>query len=66
MDSEKRAATEMARGEGWSFWSIGTEVFRSATGSGLDTTGAPLGKRWECSLDQWLRYRTVFAWAKDC
>lgn len=54
----------IAQGEGWDFWQIGTEVYRANTGAELDIYGNPNGKRWECSLEQWNRFREVFAWAK--
>jgi hypothetical protein len=58
-------AVEVARGEGWSFWQIGDQVYRSANNPGFDTDGLPLGRRWESSIDHWNRYRVVFAWAVD-
>lgn len=56
---------ELARGEGWSFWQIGNEVFRARTGEALDIYGHPMAKRWECSLSHWLHFRTVFSWVVD-
>lgn len=58
-------ATMIAAGEGWTFWAIGSEVYRAAEGAGLDTSGHPMGKRWECSVDNWKQFRDVFAWAAD-
>ena len=55
----------IAQGEGWTFWQIGTEVYRAATGAELDTYGHPQAKRWECGIAHWLHFRTVFAWAAD-
>jgi hypothetical protein len=56
---------ELARGNGFTFWQVGDQVFRAKSGDGLDTIGQPLGKRWECSLGQWRRFRAVFGWAQD-
>lgn len=58
-------AVEMARGAGWSFWMVGGEVYRATTGSDMDTYGHPMGKRWECSVTHWERYRAVYSWAQD-
>jgi len=42
-------------------FAIGQDVYRSALPVQLDIYGEPMGKRWECSLDQYHRYRaTVF------
>ena len=55
----------IAKGEGWEFWLIGNDVWRTREGSQIDTQGMPMGKRWESSYEQWKRFRQVFAWAKD-
>tara|TARA_R110000868_G_scaffold79604_12_gene226410 strand:+ start:405 stop:1310 length:906 start_codon:yes stop_codon:yes gene_type:complete len=47
------------------FWQIGDEVYRATRGAGLDSWGAPMGKRWECSFAHWQRYRVVYNWAVD-
>lgn len=47
------------------FWAIGSEVYRAPLGIGLDTYGCPMGKRWECSVEHWQRYRAVYSWAED-
>lgn len=60
------SASRIASGEGWDFWQIGGDVYRAAVAAPLDAHGAPLGKRWECTVAAWERFRTsVFAWAKD-
>jgi hypothetical protein len=57
---------KLAVGGGSAFWLSPTgEVFRASEEAGLDTTQAPMGKRWECSYTHWLRYRTVYGWAVD-
>lgn len=60
-----RAPRPIAEGEGWTFWRIGSEVYRAPTGAALDTFGHPMGKRWECSRAQWDAFRAVFSWAVD-
>jgi hypothetical protein len=55
----------IASGDGFDFWLIGNEIYRTRMNSGLDTDGMPMGKRWECSLERWKQYRQVFSWAKD-
>jgi len=55
----------IAVGEGYEFWRIGDEVYRSKVGSVKDIYGLPQDKRWECSYNAWLQYRAVFSWAKD-
>ena len=55
----------LASGEGFDFRLIGNDVYRAPTNSGLDTMGMPMGKRWECSLERWKQYRSIFSWAKD-
>lgn len=47
------------------FWLVGSEVYRVPLGAGTDTTGQPMGKRWECSLVHWERYRAIYAWTVD-
>ncbi len=54
----------IASGEGWDFWLIGNDVYRSRPNGDLDIYGHPSAKRWECSFDHWNRYRAVFSWAK--
>lgn len=60
---------KIAEGEEWEFWISGLEgqedVFRVRQGSPVDERGVPLGMRWECSLEHWKRFRSVFDWAKD-
>lgn len=48
------------------FWKIGDDVYRTAYRAGKDTTGLPLGRRWECSYSHWLQYRTTaYGWVDD-
>ena len=47
------------------FWRINGDVYRAPRNAGKDSWGLPMGKRWECSLDHWNRYRQVYAWAVD-
>jgi len=56
---------ELARGEGVSFWLIGTEVYRAPTGAAFDTFGIPQGVRWECEFSLWNRFRALFDFAKE-
>jgi len=55
----------IATSEFWEFWQIGTEVDRCRKNEGLLDTWGPMGKRWECSIAHWERYRDVFGWATD-
>lgn len=59
------AIQTIASGAGWDFVLIGIEVYRVAGGWAIDAVGHPMGKRWECSLDHWNRYREVYSWAID-
>jgi hypothetical protein len=55
---------ELARGEGQSFWLVGTEVYRAPTGAEMDTWNLPMGRRWERSVLHWTRFRAVvYDWA---
>jgi len=47
-----------------SYWDIGGEVYRCNTDEpGLDSTGAPLGARWESTRAHYDRYRdSAYAW----
>ena len=58
---------ELGRGEGWSFWQVGGEVFRSRHEEPMpmDVFGQPMSKRWECSRQHWDRFRSVYSWVKD-
>jgi hypothetical protein len=48
------------------FWKIGDNVYRAPYKTGKDTTGMPMGKRWECSYQHWLNYRTsAYGWVDD-
>jgi len=48
------------------FWKIGDDVYRAPYKTGKDTTGMPMGKRWECSYQHWLNYRTsAYGWVDD-
>ena len=55
----------IAQGEGTTFWLIAGEVYRAQASAALDTFGHPMGKRWECSHAQWMRFREVYSWAED-
>jgi ribosome-binding factor A len=42
------------------------DVYRVKAGWSPDVYGLPMGMRWECSLEQWNRYRnSVFSWVID-
>lgn len=40
-------------------WLIGSEVYIAPKGSGLDTFGHPMGKRWESSLQHWRQFSAM-------
>lgn len=45
------------------FWIVDGEVYGAPAGSGFDSDGKPMGRRWECNLEAWIQFReTVFAW----
>lgn len=59
-------ATLIAQAGETRFWRAGEDVYRtSGTVPGMDTYGLPMGRRWECSAEQWTRFRNVYAWAED-
>ena len=59
-------AIRIATADSCDFWQINGEVYRAPKGTGLDTVGHPMGKRWECSRGHWDLYRTsAFSWAID-
>ena len=63
-----KAVRLVAVGCGTEFWLCGVEVYRVLTDgrpTNLDTDGLPMGRRWECASDHWMRYRDVFSWAQD-
>jgi len=57
---------KIATSDMWNFWQIGDDVFRCTPNEQFDIWGLPMAKRWECNIDHWRRYRTVFSWAIDC
>ena len=61
------AVKPLAHGADFTFYLIGTEVYRAPSNAKLVWAGVALGARWECSLAHWEHYRqTVFGWATDC
>lgn len=55
----------IANGEGFDFWQIGDEVYRAQENQSLDVWGQPQSKRWECTIEHWTRFRSVYNWAAD-
>lgn len=56
----------LAEGDGISFWRLfGGQVYRARTGEGMDISDYPLGRRWECTIEHWRRFRSNYAWAED-
>jgi hypothetical protein len=56
----------VAPSAGAEFWKVGDEVFRAPYRAKMDTTGQPMGKRWECTYRHWLIYRTsAYGWVED-
>ena len=47
------------------FWQAGDDVYRAPVDAKLDTYRLPMGRRWECSIAHWQRFRSVFAWTVD-
>lgn len=47
------------------FWQHEGQVYRAVGTSPIGPVGMPLGIRWECSLNHWNHYRSVFSWAED-
>jgi len=48
------------------FHLVNGDVYRVKAGWSPDAYGLPMGMRWECSLEQWNRYRnSVFSWVID-
>lgn len=51
-----------------SYWLIGSDVHRvnsRASDVHFDSWGVPMGSRWECSHDHWLRFRACFDFVAD-
>lgn len=55
----------LARGNGTEFWRIGDQVFRVTGSTVMDVDGLPMSRRWECSLDHWKRFRSIYEWVSD-
>jgi hypothetical protein len=48
------------------FHLVNGDAYRVKAGWSPDAYGLPMGMRWECSLEQWNRYRnSVFSWVID-
>lgn len=47
------------------FWRVGTDVYRTTGSTAPDSYGLPMGRRFECSIAHWERFRELFAWAQD-
>lgn len=45
---------------GVEYWTDSRSVWTVNGYAGLDTTGAPLGKRWECTVEHFQRYRAAY------
>ena len=47
------------------FWQIGDQIYRAPEAVPISSKDHLLGKRWECPVSHWLRFRNVFDWVDD-